>query len=103
MTPHRVVIIALSAVLPARLRHRYREQWLADLRDCAEAGIAAGAVTFGALRFTLTTNPLEGHAMLPIGPLAIALRHARTGTAQVVVIAVAMAVLVLVGVGLLLT
>lgn len=80
---------------------RCREQWLADLRDCAECGIAPGAVAAGALRFALTVHRPEGPPVKPIGPLAIALRHTGAGPTQVRILAAALALLLLIGIGLL--
>lgn len=99
MTPHRALVLLAVALLPAGRRDRCREQWLADLRDCAECGITPGAVAAGALRFALTVHRPEGPRVKPIGPLAIALRH--TGTTHVRIIAVALALLLLIGIGLL--
>lgn len=42
------------ALLPGSLRDRYREQWNADLRDAAEAGIRTSDVALGSLAFAVT-------------------------------------------------
>ncbi len=103
MNAHLVAIHALALLLPAPLRARYREQWAADLRDSAELGIPARQVTLGALRFALTPRPGGPAVKLhPIGPLAIALRHARAGHQQVVLVVGTMMLLLLVGIGILL-
>jgi hypothetical protein len=49
----RVILIA-SALLPHPIRGRYREQWLADLRDAPEAGVGRGQIAWGALAFAAT-------------------------------------------------
>jgi MFS family permease len=38
-------------MLPASARVRYREQWLADLRDAAELEVQRGGIVFGAFSF----------------------------------------------------
>lgn len=103
MTPYRVLVLMAAAALPAHRRERYREQWLADLRDCAECQVSPRDVAAGALRFALTTNPLEGHSMKPIGPLALAMRHAGSTSRQAILVAVVLTMALLVGIGLLLT
>lgn len=42
--------------LPRKMRNRYREQWLADLRDAEEAGIPPADIVFGSLAFAATLN-----------------------------------------------
>lgn len=42
-------------LLPASGRERYREQWLADLRDAPEAGVRPASIAWGAVAFALTT------------------------------------------------
>lgn len=95
-----MLVLTAAALLPPHRRERYREQWLADLRDCGECQLTPSAVTLGALRFAITVNPLEGHTMRPIGPLAIAMRRAGSTTRQGIVIAVVMAAALLLGIGL---
>lgn len=43
-------------MLPATLRDRYREQWAADLRDAADAGIPISQIGWGSLAFAATLN-----------------------------------------------
>jgi hypothetical protein len=50
----RVTVQAAAAALPKSLRERYREQWLADVRDASEAGLSATAIALGAVRFAAT-------------------------------------------------
>ena len=52
----RVAVAAAVTLLPARLRDRYREQWHADLRDAAEAGVRRSEVAWGSLAFAITVN-----------------------------------------------
>lgn len=42
-----------AATLPATVRERYREQWLADVRDAEEMGVSRAAIVAGALSFSL--------------------------------------------------
>ncbi|GAA0927086.1 hypothetical protein GCM10009557_93340 [Virgisporangium ochraceum] len=73
------VVRVAAALLPgADRRARYLEQWRADVHGAADLDLSALRVALGAgaaaLRIAATT-PSEGtHAMLPIGPLALALR-----------------------------
>lgn len=47
--------VALAArLLPRGMRERYREQWMADLRDAAEAGVPQHQIASGALAFAAT-------------------------------------------------
>jgi hypothetical protein len=45
-----------AALLPPYIRERYREQWLADLRDVKEAGIRGSEIVVGAFVFGATIN-----------------------------------------------
>ena len=92
---------AATALLPAPERDRYREQWAADLEGARELGIAPASVAVGALRTAVSITRHQG-GPVPIGPLAIALRHSGADPRRVAVIAVAMAVPLLAGIGLLL-
>jgi hypothetical protein len=73
------VVRVAAALLPgADRRARYLEQWRADVHGAADLDLSALRVALGAgaaaLRIAATT-PSEGtRAMLPIGPLALALR-----------------------------
>lgn len=49
----RLILIA-SALLPVAIRGRYREQWLADLRDAPEMALGRSQVAWGALVFAAT-------------------------------------------------
>lgn len=79
--PPRFALVAvrlLAALLPAGpTRERYREQWAADVDGAAELGLSPLGVALGAARCAvlLTTTPPKGSTMLPVGPLAIALRR----------------------------
>jgi hypothetical protein len=46
----RLVSVA-AATLPALTRARYREQWMADLRDADEAGVQRSGIVLGAFSF----------------------------------------------------
>jgi hypothetical protein len=52
----RAVVTASSRTLPRSIRDRYREQWLADLRDAAEVGMNRGQIAAAALAFAVTTS-----------------------------------------------
>lgn len=41
------------ALLPAAMRDRYREQWSADVRDAAGAGLSPSSIVWGAVVFAL--------------------------------------------------
>ena len=44
-----MVIRAAARLLPASIRDRYREQWLADARDATEVGLSPASIAFAAL------------------------------------------------------
>ena len=55
-----LVIRAAARTLPAAIRDRYREQWLADARDAAEAGLSPASIALAAVTFALAApRPLE--------------------------------------------
>ena len=49
-----LLIRAAARTLPASIRDRYREQWLADARDASEAGLRPSSITLAALAFAVT-------------------------------------------------
>ena len=49
----RVVVVA-SALLPSRVRSRYREQWLGELRDAPSVGMRPSEIAMGSLAFAAT-------------------------------------------------
>ena len=49
-----LLIRAAARTLPAAIRDRYREQWLADARDASEAGLSPHSITLAALAFAIT-------------------------------------------------
>jgi len=52
-------------LLPARMRDRYREQWGADLRDAAEAGLSPASIALAALTFSASCDrPLPSRPAL---------------------------------------
>jgi hypothetical protein len=51
----RIVRIAAGS-LPARLRDRYREQWLADVRDAREQNLRPAQIALGSLAFAITVG-----------------------------------------------
>jgi hypothetical protein len=60
------LIVLASALLPSSVRSRYREQWLADLRDAAGAGLSGGSIVAGAVKFGLTYRaPRSATGALP--------------------------------------
>ena len=69
-----------AALLPHYIRERYREQWLADLRDAKEAGIHPSEIVIGALVFGATINRAAPEISgVPLETFA--LRKARWGVA----------------------
>jgi hypothetical protein len=52
----RAVVTVSAITLPRSIRERYREQWLADLRDAAEVGLNRGQIAVAALAFAVTTS-----------------------------------------------
>jgi len=79
---------------------RYREQWEADVVGARELGMSPLKVALGAL-VSVVAIPSKGTVMVPVGPLAIALKHAKTPRGRVLVIAVVSALLLLGGLALL--
>jgi hypothetical protein len=72
------VVRCAAAVLPgAGRRARYLEQWRADVCGAADLGLSPLRVALGiataAARIAVTASK-GPHTMLPIGPLALALR-----------------------------
>ncbi|MEO6532756.1 MAG: hypothetical protein ABIO06_04170 [Pseudolysinimonas sp.] len=51
----RVVKMAAGS-LPRRLRDRYREQWLADIRDAPEQGVSPAQIALGSAAFAFTVG-----------------------------------------------
>lgn len=67
--------------LPYLMRERYREQWLADLRDASEVGVSRLAILVGALTFSLTlARGFEAHGYTLT---ELAIRRLRWGCALV--------------------
>jgi hypothetical protein len=56
MNPATAAVRFAAWTLPKPMRDRYREQWLADLRDADEAGIQPSEIAFGSLAFAVTLN-----------------------------------------------
>jgi hypothetical protein len=79
---------------------RYREQWEADVAGARELGLSPWGVAFGAVR-AVVVMPSKGVVMAGIGPLGIALKHARTPRGRVLAIAVVSALSLLGGVAML--
>lgn len=74
------LIRAAAAVLPPHIRDRYREQWLADLRDAPAAGIRSSEIIVGAFVFGATINRAAPEISgVPLETFA--LRKARWGVA----------------------
>ena len=65
------VVTAAAALLPRGQRDRYPEQWRSDVRSARELGLNPLGVAFGALRIARRERR---PVVLPIGPLALALR-----------------------------
>jgi hypothetical protein len=51
----RIVTMA-AATLPKSLRDRYREQWLADVRDAPEQGVRPAQIALGSVAFAVTVG-----------------------------------------------
>jgi len=74
------IIGVAAALLPPYIRDRYREQWLADLRDASEAGIRSSEIIVGAFVFGATINRAAPEISgVPLETFA--LRKARWGVA----------------------
>lgn len=75
-----LLIRAAARTLPASMRDRYREQWLADVRDAPEAGIRPSSIALAALAFAVTydrPSPLSLRTATP----EVASRRARLAVA----------------------
>lgn len=72
------VVRCAAALLPEPdQRARYREQWQADVLAAADLGLSPLRLAFGAASAAarMSARSWKGtHTMLPIGPLALALR-----------------------------
>jgi hypothetical protein len=69
-----------AGLLPRNLRDRYREQWLADLRDASEGGVPASQIAVGSLAFVLTAKrPLFPGLLTPTRD--VVLRRSRLAVA----------------------
>ncbi|TQM82375.1 hypothetical protein FHX81_4779 [Saccharothrix saharensis] len=67
-----LAVVAVAALrLPRGQRDRYLEQWRADVRGARELGLSPLGVALGAARIA---GRERGPVLLPIGPLALALR-----------------------------
>ncbi|KOV82230.1 hypothetical protein [Nocardia sp. NRRL S-836] len=75
---------------------RYREQWEADVIGARELGMSPVRVALGAL-VAVVVMPSKGAVVAGIGPLGMALQHARTPRGRVLAIAVVSALFVLGG------
>src|SRR4051812_18762581 len=49
-----LVIRAAARTLPAAIRDRYREQWLADARDATDAGLRPASIALAAVSFAVS-------------------------------------------------
>lgn len=79
--PERSVRLA-ARLLPAHVRDRYREEWLADLEGARELGIPTSSIAVGALLFSATID--RSAPEISGVPLSVAARiHARRGIALV--------------------
>ncbi|MCS7481335.1 hypothetical protein ACFFQW_09260 [Umezawaea endophytica] len=97
-----MITVLTTLIRDPEVRARYREQWTADLDGAAELGLSRRGLLLGiavtCLRLRFTTG--KAHEMLPIGPLAIALRH--LGNRGQVLVATSLSALFLLGGALLL-
>ncbi|WP_461123318.1 hypothetical protein [Saccharothrix stipae] len=65
------LVRAAAVLLPRGQRDRYLEQWRADVEGARELGLSPLGVAFGAIRIARREHR---PVVLPIGPLALALR-----------------------------
>tara|TARA_B100000519_G_scaffold75210_2_gene64683 strand:+ start:16445 stop:16795 length:351 start_codon:yes stop_codon:yes gene_type:complete len=72
------LVRGVAATLPAAIRERHREEWLADLDGASEAGIARSDVAWGAAAFALTLSRSDPAVSGMTRP-ALAARRARWG------------------------
>jgi hypothetical protein len=71
-----------SVLLPRATRDRYREQWLADLRDAEEVGLRPSGIAWGALAFALTASrPWPAVSLDPIRMRRVAFALTLVGAA----------------------
>ncbi len=98
----RVFLRVVSLAWAGQHRDRYREELEADLEGAHELGLSRASVALGQVR-TAASVVLRGEAVPhPIGPLAIALRHAGGKRGPVVILALTLGSALLIGLGLLL-
>jgi hypothetical protein len=99
----RLILRLAVALTPRARRADLVEQWSADLAGAAELDLSPVSVSVGVLRTALHPTTWKDAPMLPIGPLAIALRyvHGPNATRQAIPIAVALLAVLLLGIGLL--
>ncbi len=76
----RGVIRIAAWSLPAGVKDRYREEWLADVAGAREAGIDASSIAAGAVLFSVTLRR-DTPDVLGVPLTVAARRHARWGTA----------------------
>jgi hypothetical protein len=76
MTAVATVAALIARTLPARIRSRYREEWLADLDGAAELGMARSSVIGGAI-VTAAMIDRGDPAVSGMPRSALAARHAR--------------------------
>ncbi len=67
-----IVTAAAALRLPREQRDRYLEQWRADVEGARQLGLSPLGVAFGAVR--IANRERKPAVLLPIGPLALALR-----------------------------
>ena len=60
--------------LPRSMRDRYREQWLADVRDAEGTGVAPSDIAFGSLAFAVTLDRALVSGPKALDPAAVARR-----------------------------
>ncbi|HEX8868633.1 MAG TPA: hypothetical protein VF821_23440 [Lentzea sp.] len=96
----RVALVVVRFAAAVIEDDRWREQWEADVVGARELGMSPLMVAFGALR-AVVAMPSKGVAVAGIGPLGMALKHAKTPRGRVLAIAVVSALLVLGGVAML--
>jgi len=100
------LVMRLAVALTPRTRRAdLAEQWSADLAGAAELDLSPVSVSLGAVQTALHPTTWKDARMLPIGPLAIALRHVHgpDATRRAMPLALALLAVLLMGLGLLFT
>jgi hypothetical protein len=74
----------VAGTLPSGLRDRYREQWLADVRDGAAAGVSVSSIVLASLVFAATVDRASTPTARRVPTAAVAARRSRHAVALAV-------------------